>query len=78
MVTHANLTFQWQRELNDKFRATFEIVRGEALQANYGMNPRQEKSQVITSASRVSRFEGARDNAPQEILLLQTAAGLRE
>jgi len=29
IVTPANLTFQWQRELKDKFRKTFEIIRGD-------------------------------------------------
>lgn len=28
IVTPANLSFQWQRELKDKLRETFEIVRG--------------------------------------------------
>ena len=57
IVTPANLTFQWQRELKDKFRETFEIVRGDVLRANYGSNPWQEKNQVITSVSWVSRIE---------------------
>ncbi len=62
IVTPANLTFQWQRELKDKFRETFEIVRGDVLRANYGMNPWQEKNQVITSVSWVSRIDDARDS----------------
>ncbi|MBI3967025.1 MAG: DEAD/DEAH box helicase, partial [Chloroflexi bacterium] len=39
VVTPANLTFQWQRELKDKFRETFEVVRSDVLRANYGQNP---------------------------------------
>ena len=62
IVTPANLTFQWQRELKDKFRETFEIVRGDVLRVNYGTNPWQEKSQVITSVSWVSRIEDAHDS----------------
>jgi superfamily II DNA or RNA helicase len=62
IVTPANLTFQWQRELKDKFRETFEIVRGDVLRANYGTNPWQEKNQVITSVSWVSRIEDARES----------------
>jgi len=62
IVTPANLTFQWQRELKDKFRETFEIVRGEVLRANYGTNPWQEKSQVLTSVSWVSRIEDAKES----------------
>jgi hypothetical protein len=48
IVTPANLSFQWQRELKDKFRENFEVVRSDVLRANYGMNPWQEKNQVIT------------------------------
>jgi superfamily II DNA or RNA helicase len=62
IVTPANLTFQWQRELKDKFREMFEIVRGDVLRANYGTNPWQDKNQVITSVSWVSRIEDARDS----------------
>lgn len=62
IVTPANLTFQWQRELKDKFRETFEIVRGDVLRANYGTNPWQEKNQVITSVSWVSRVPDARES----------------
>lgn len=62
IVTPANLTFQWQRELKDRFRENFEIVRGEVLRANYGINPWQEKNLVITSVSWVSRIEDAKDS----------------
>jgi superfamily II DNA or RNA helicase len=62
IVTPANLTFQWQRELKDKFRENFEIVRGDVLRANYGSNPWQEKNQVITSISWVSRVEDAKES----------------
>jgi len=58
----ANLTFQWQRELKDKFREQFEIVRGDVLRANYGTNPWMDKDQVITSISWISRIEDARDS----------------
>ena len=62
IVTPANLTFQWQRELKDKFRESFEIVRGDVLRANYGTNPWQDKNQVITSVSWVSRVDDARES----------------
>ncbi len=62
IVTPANLTFQWQREMADKFREKFEIVRGEVLRANYGTNPWQDKNQVITSISWISRIEDARNS----------------
>jgi hypothetical protein len=62
IVTPANLSFQWQRELKDKFREHFEVVRSDVLRANYGSNPWQEKAQVITSVSWVSRIEDAKDS----------------
>jgi superfamily II DNA or RNA helicase len=62
IVTPANLSFQWQRELKDKFREHFEVVRSDVLRANYGSNPWQEKNQVITSVSWVSRIEDAKDS----------------
>ena len=62
IVTPANLTFQWQRELSDKFREKFDIIRGDVLRANYGQNPWQERDQVITSVSWVSIVEDARES----------------
>jgi SNF2 family DNA or RNA helicase len=62
IVSPANLCFQWQREMKDKFREPFELIRGEVLRANYGSNPWQEKSQVITSVSWVSRIEDAKES----------------
>jgi superfamily II DNA or RNA helicase len=62
IVTPANLTFQWQREMKDKFREQFEVIRGDVLRANYGSNPWQEKNQVITSVSWVSRIDDAKDS----------------
>ncbi|MDX2242241.1 MAG: DUF3883 domain-containing protein [Leptolyngbyaceae cyanobacterium bins.302] len=62
IVAPANLTFQWQREMKDKFREDFEVVRGDVLRANYGMNPWQEKNQVVTSVSWISRVEDAKDS----------------
>ncbi len=62
IVTPANLQFQWQRELKDKFRENFEIVRGDVLRTNYGINPWQEKNQVITSVAWASRIEDAKES----------------
>lgn len=62
IVTPANLTFQWQREMKDKFHEKFEVVRSDVLRANYGMNPWQEKNQVVTSVSWVSRIEDAKES----------------
>jgi superfamily II DNA or RNA helicase len=62
IVTPANLTFQWQREMADKFRERFEVIRGDVLRANYGQNPWQERDQVVTSVSWVSIVEDARES----------------
>ncbi len=62
IVAPANLTFQWQREMKDKFREKFEIIRSDVLRANYGSNPWQERNQVITSVSWISRVEDARES----------------
>jgi superfamily II DNA or RNA helicase len=62
IITPANLSFQWQREMKDKFRENFEVIRSDVLRANYGSNPWQEKDQVVTSVSWVSRVEDAKDS----------------
>lgn len=62
IVTPANLTFQWQREMKDKFREQFTVVRSDLLRANYGTNPWQDYDQIVTSVSWVSRIEDARDS----------------
>src|SRR5262245_59681132 len=62
IVAPANLTFQWQRELKDKFRENFEVIRSDVLRANYGQNPWQDRNQVITSVSWVSRVEDANES----------------
>src|SRR2546428_13935580 len=62
IVTPANLSFQWQRELKDKFRETFQVVRSDILRATYGANPWQDIDQVITSVSWISRIEDAKES----------------
>ena len=62
IITPASLSFQWQRELKDKFRENFEVIRSDVLRANYGSNPWQDKNQVITSVSWVSRVEDAKES----------------
>ena len=62
IVTPANLSFQWQRELKDKFRENFQIIRSDILRANYGANPWQDINQCITSVSWVSRIDDAKDS----------------
>ncbi len=62
IITPANLSFQWQRELKDKFQEKFEVIRNDVLRANYGSNPWQERNQVVTSISWVSRIPDAKDS----------------
>jgi superfamily II DNA or RNA helicase len=62
IITPASLSFQWQREMKEKFREQFEVIRSDVLRANYGMNPWQERNQVVTSISWVSRIEDAKDS----------------
>lgn len=65
IITPAKLCFQWQREMHDKFRESFEIVKGSILRANYGQNPWRDKDQVITSIDWASRIEDAKDSLLQ-------------
>jgi superfamily II DNA or RNA helicase len=62
IVAPANLTFQWQRELKDKFRESFDVMRGDTLRTQYGQNPWQEHHQVVTSVSWISRVDDARES----------------
>ena len=62
IVAPANLCFQWQREMKDKFREPFEVIRSDLLRAVYGQNPWQERNQVITSISWVSRIDDAKES----------------
>ena len=62
ILTPASLSFQWQREMKDKFHESFEVIRSDVLRANYGSNPWQEKNQVVTSVSWVSRIPDAKES----------------
>jgi superfamily II DNA or RNA helicase len=62
IIAPANLTFQWKREMKERFREDFEVVKGDVLRANYGSNPWQEKHQVVTSVSWVSRISDAKES----------------
>jgi superfamily II DNA or RNA helicase len=55
IITPANLCFQWQRELRDRFRERFDIIRGVDLRNAYGVNPWQDKAQVLTSVDWAKR-----------------------
>ena len=55
IVSPANLTFQWQRELKDKFGEDFAVFRGGELRGQYATNPWRKERQVITSLDLAKR-----------------------
>jgi superfamily II DNA or RNA helicase len=57
IVAPANLCFQWRRELFDRFREPFEVLRGDDLRNAYGTNPWHDRAQVITSMDWAKRDE---------------------
>jgi superfamily II DNA or RNA helicase len=57
VVAPANLMFQWQREMKDRFNERFDVLRGQDLDSAYGTNPWQERDQVITSLDWAKRDE---------------------
>jgi superfamily II DNA or RNA helicase len=57
IVCPANLAFQWQREMADRFQETFHILRGGDLRVQYGVNLWNDKPQIITSMDLAKRDE---------------------
>jgi hypothetical protein len=57
IVTPANLAFQWQWELKEKFDEKFLVVRGSDLRVQFGVNPWLEHSQMLTSLDLAKRDE---------------------
>lgn len=55
IVTPANLTDQWRRELQDKFGETFTVVNRGTVGAAYGRNVWEDHAQCITSIDFVAR-----------------------
>ncbi len=55
IVCPANLTFQWQRELREKFETRFEVMKGADIKLQYGVNPWQERRRIITSLDLAKR-----------------------
>lgn len=55
IVCPANLSFQWQRELKEKFEAKFEVLKGADIREQFGFNQWQEKRRVITSLDLAKR-----------------------
>jgi len=57
IVCPANLAFQWQRELNEKFDEKFLVLKGHDIRDQFGMNQWLEQKQVITSLDLAKRTE---------------------
>ena len=53
----ANLTFQWQRELKEKFDEQFQRLRGQDIRDQFGINQWLEQKRVITSLDLAKRSE---------------------
>ena len=57
VVCPANLSFQWQRELKEKFDEKFLVLKGGDIRAQFGVNQWLEQSQTITSLDLAKRTE---------------------
>jgi superfamily II DNA or RNA helicase len=57
IVCPANLAFQWQRELKEKFDAKFLVMKGQDIRDQFGVNQWLERSRVITSLDLAKRAD---------------------
>ena len=57
IVCPANLTFQWQRELREKFDEKFLVIKGGDIRDQFGVNQWLEQKQIITSLDLAKRDE---------------------
>ena len=57
VVCPANLAFQWQRELKEKFDEKFLVLKGSDVRDQFGVNQWLEQKQVITSLDLAKRTE---------------------
>ncbi len=57
IVCPANLTFQWKREMWEKFHENFVPLKGEDIREQFGVNQWLEHSQVITSLDLAKRTD---------------------
>ena len=55
VVCPANLSFQWQRELKEKFDERFLVFKGGDIRGQFGVNQWMEQKQVITSLDLAKR-----------------------
>jgi superfamily II DNA or RNA helicase len=57
IVCPANLSFQWQRELKEKFGAKFLVLKGGDIREQFGVNQWLEQKRIITSLDLAKRQE---------------------
>ena len=57
VVCPANLSFQWQRELKEKFDEKFLVLKGGDIRDQFGVNQWLEQNQIITSLDLAKRTE---------------------
>ena len=57
VVCPANLAFQWQRELREKFDEKFLVLKGGDIRDQFGVNQWLEHNQVITSLDLAKRTD---------------------
>jgi len=57
IVCPANLAFQWQRELKEKFDTNFLVMRGQDIREQFGVNQWLERKRVITSLDLAKRAD---------------------
>src|SRR5438067_60503 len=55
VICPANLTFQWQRELKEKFEEKFVVLKGDLIREQFGINQWLETPMVITSLDLAKR-----------------------
>ena len=55
VICPANLSFQWQRELIEKFGENFLVLKGANIREQFGINQWIENSQIITSLDLAKR-----------------------
>ena len=55
VVCPANLTFQWQREMNEKFDERFFVLKGSDLRDQFGVNQWLDQNHVVTSLDLAKR-----------------------
>jgi hypothetical protein len=55
IVCPANLAFQWQRELKEKFDEKFVVLRGHDIREQFGVNQWLEQDRIVTSLDLAKR-----------------------